>query len=44
MEIENKHVSNEEQVSEQEIDEARRHYSRGIAFLKLGRFEEAFPS
>ena len=34
-------MSNEEQVSEQKIDEARRHYSRGIAFLKLGRFEEA---
>ena len=34
-------MSNEEQVSGQSIDEARKHYSRGIAFLKLGRFEEA---
>ena len=25
----------------QETNEARRHYSRGVAFLKLGRFEEA---
>ncbi|BDR92743.1 tetratricopeptide repeat protein [Vulcanisaeta souniana] len=27
----------------QEPSEARRHYSRGIALLKLGRFEEALP-
>ena len=41
MEIENKHVNHEEQASGQSIDEARKHYSRGVAFLKLGRFEEA---
>ncbi len=27
----------------QEPSEARRHYSRGIALFKLGRFEEALP-
>ncbi|ADN51804.1 tetratricopeptide repeat protein [Vulcanisaeta distributa] len=41
--MEQKETHSVAQGNGQGIDEARRHYSRGIALIRLGRFEEALP-
>ncbi|WP_054857181.1 tetratricopeptide repeat protein [Vulcanisaeta sp. JCM 16159] len=41
--MEQKETYGTAQGNGQGLNEARRHYSRGIALLKLGRFEEALP-